>query len=322
MAILAVVFGLIASGLAGPVRAQDGAVCGSAPVTIAAMPWPSGALLAHIHALILKEHYGCAVEVVPGDLGGTATAMTTTGRPMVAPELWIDRVARIWNAGLGANMVRAAGPSYEGGALEGWYVPSYVIADNPGLKSIADLGAHWKVFRAQGAQEASFLSCPADWACSVINANLIRALGLSKRFEIEVPANRYQLDQALAGAISRHAPVLAYYWQPNAVIAQLDLKPLAMGAYDADAAKCLAERDCADPRPSAFVAEPVVTAVSAELFANAPVLAAYFQRAQMPLAEMNALLAWQVAQNADPATTAAHFLQTGQAIWAPWVGGG
>lgn len=303
----------------GPALAQT-EDCGDGPITIAGMQWPAAAILAHIHADLIAEQLGCPTDVVAGDLAATTSSMATTGQPAIAPELWIGRVAEVWNSALGTGEVRAAGQSYEGGSFEGWFVPQFVIADHPKLAKAADLNDYWQVFAAEGADKAELISCPPDWACSVINKNLIRAFGLSDHFKVVEPSSRYEMDQLIGEAMSRKRPILFYYWQPNAVLAQFDFHELDLGAYDAEAMKCLAQRDCADPKPSAFATEPVVIGVASHVFSDAPRVAAYLQRASMPLSEMNALLAWQNAQAATPEDAAKHFVETRQAVWQGWLG--
>ncbi len=304
---------------AGAAQAQDSG-CGDTPITIARMQWPAAAILADIHAALISEQLGCPTDVVAGDLAATTSSMATTGQPEVAPELWIGRVAEVWNSALGTGEVRPAGQSYSGGSFEGWFVPQFVIADHPKLAKATDLDAFWQVFAEEGAKKAQLISCPADWACAVINRNLIRALGLSEHFEVVEPANRYEMDQLIGEAMSRKKPILFYYWQPNAVLAQFDFKQLDLGSFDAEAMKCLAQRDCADPKPSAFAMEPVVIGVASRLYTEAPRVAVYLQKASMPLNEMNALLAWQNAEGATPEEVAGHFVSTRQEVWQAWTG--
>ncbi len=326
----ALLLSVLLAGLAAPAAAQQAAsgteaaavpeppVCGTATISIARMQWPSAAVLAYIHADILKAELGCAVQVVAGDLSATTSSMAMTGQPLVAPEVWLGRVAAIWNSALDSGRIRQAAPTFSGGDLEAWFVPDYVAKDNPDLKSVADLNDHWQVF-AGSEPRATFLSCPADWACSIINRNLMRAYGLTAHFDIEEPANRFALDKRLGEAVSRHDPILFYYWQPNGVLAQRGFTPLDMGAYDAKALACLAETKCADPTPSAFPREQVVIAISDDLFALSPALVSYFQRASMPLDEMNGLLAHMSETGGAPEEAAQFFVETRPEIWQPWL---
>lgn len=324
---LLLVFVLATAGVAQQdVEADDPAapemveppVCGTETISIARMQWPSAAILAHIHAEILSSAFDCTVQVVAGDLSATTSSMATTGRPLVAPEIWLGRVAPIWNSALDMGRIRQAAPSYSNGSFEAWFVPDYVVKDNPELKSVSDLMDHWQVF-ANGSNRASFVSCPPDWACAIINRNLLRAHGLTARFDIIEPGNRFELDRQIGEAVSRREPILFYYWQPNGVLAQMGFEQLDMGPYDAEAIPCLADQNCATPSASSFPSEQVVIAISDDLFALSPTLAAYFQRASLPLDEMNALLAYLSEKGGTPEDAARHFVETRPEIWSEWL---
>jgi len=294
--------------------------CGRQAITIARMAWPSAALLAEIHARILKAEFGCTVQVLPSDLAPAIIGMAQTGQPAVAPEMWISRAADQWNQAIKDQKLRQVGLSYAESQFEGWYVPDYVIAAHPELKSVTALKDDWKLFAEPGADKAVFVSCPADWGCAIINRNLLKAEGLDKLFDVTEPKNRYDLDQTIAAAVSRKQPILFYYWQPNATFAQLAIRPVDLGPYSKDDFVCLAKRACADPKPSSLAPEPVVIALAQWVFTGAPEVAAYFQRAQMPLAEMDKLLAQLNEPNATVEGVADRFVAERQDIWQRWVG--
>jgi len=110
------------------------APCGGETITIASMQWPSAQLLAAIHARLIKQNFGCDVEIVPGDLAATASSMGSNGQPAVAPEMWITRVADVWNAALKGDNVRQAGTTYSDPVFEGWFIPDYVAAAHPDIR--------------------------------------------------------------------------------------------------------------------------------------------------------------------------------------------
>lgn len=305
--------------LSPPVEAPPASACGNRPLAIARMAWPSAELLAEIHARVLTEAFDCAVQVVPGDLAATAASMAASGQPAIAPEMWASRIAEAWNAGTKARSIRQAGPSFDLAGLEGWFVPDYVAADQPAITSARSLGENWQSL-AGADGKVRLISCPADWACSVINRNLIAALGLAEHVEIVEPADRFELDTVIAGAISRREPIVLYYWQPNGLLSQFSVKALDMGAYDRDAFFCLAQRDCADPRPSAFPPEPVVIATSEWVFTDLPEIAAYLSRAAMPIAEMDRLLALLANDGVSVQTVAEGFVRDRRDVWQAWVG--
>lgn len=304
--------GQVTAGIAQP-------PCGSQPIAIARMSWPSAAILAEIHARILKAQYDCAVKLVPGDLAATASSMGASQQPAIAPEMWVLRVPEVWNAGVKAQKLRQAAPTYAETLFEGWFIPGYVATANPEITSAASLKDHAQVFSRNGAKPR-FISCPPDWACSIINRNLLKANGLDGLFDIVEPANRFEMDTLIAEAVGRKEPVLFYYWQPNAVLSQFAFESLDLGPYDHEAFSCLASRACANPKPSAFAPDAVVIAAAEWVFADIPVVAAYLQRATLPIGEMNAMLAALSESGATEAGIAERFVTDKPDIWRAWIG--
>ncbi|HET8727002.1 MAG TPA: glycine betaine ABC transporter substrate-binding protein [Alphaproteobacteria bacterium] len=293
--------------------------CGTQPITIARMPWPSAALLAAIHARLLKLNYHCDVQLVSGDLAATGSSMGATGQPAVAPELWVTRIPDIWNAAMKGKKVRQAGSTYQTPEVEGWYVPDYAVQTWPEVTSLDGLKAHAADF-GNGTGRGIFLSCPADWACSVINRNLVNAFGLGGSFDIVTPANRLDMDRRIAEAVGRRQPILFYYWQPNAVLAQFGFSPVKLPGYDHDAFQCAGRRNCVDPKPTGFAPDPVVIAVADWVYTDAPEIAAYFQRAHMPFAEMDRLLLALGETGATVESVADRFVAERAEVWRPWLG--
>jgi glycine betaine/proline transport system substrate-binding protein len=95
---------------------------------------------------------------------------------------------------------------------------------------------------------------------------------------------------------------------------------LDMGAYDEEAAKCLARVACPTPVPSAFPNETVVSALAEWVFTDVPTIAAYFQRSSLQLAEMNTLLAQLNEPGATVEGIAERFVAERRDIWGDWVG--
>lgn len=307
------------SGEAMPAEAAPPLPCGTQPVTIARMQWPSSAILAEIHARLLKANFGCDARVQEGDMAAAGSSMGATGQPAVAPELWITRIAEIWNAATKAQKVRQAGNSYAEPTFEAWFVPDYVVAQWPEITTVDGLKAHATAFAAGGTGKGRFVSCPVDWGCSVVNRNMLRANGLDPYFEIVEPANRFELDTLIAEAVSRKEPILFYYWQPNAILAQFAFNPVDLGPYNKDNFLCLGRTTCGGPLPSGFAPDPVIIAVSEWVFLDAPQVASYFGRARLPLAEMNAMLQAS-SDGSTPEEIADRFIATREEVWRPWLG--
>jgi glycine betaine/proline transport system substrate-binding protein len=293
--------------------------CGTQPLTMARMQWPSAALLTEIHARILTAHLGCEVRIQEGDMATTGSSMGANGQPGVAPEMWISRIAEIWNAAINAQEVRQGGTSYAENVFEGWFVPDYTAAALPEVTTIEGLKLHAAQFGGSNGR-GRFISCPIDWGCNVVNKNLLRANGLDTLFEVVEPANRFELDTLIAEAVSRQEPILFYYWQPNAILAQFGFRPVELGAYNKDNFLCMGRVACATPLPTGFAPDPVIIAVSEWVYIEAPQVASYFQRAKMPFAEMNLMLQRLSETGATVESVAERFLAERGEVWRPWAG--
>ena len=77
---------------------------------------------------------------------------------------------------------------------------------------------------------------------------------------------------------------------------------------------------CASPLPSGYPADPVIVALAQWVYLEAPDVAAYFQRAHLPFAEMNTLLQNLNEPGATVESVADAFVAARGEIWQGWVG--
>ena len=125
--------------VAGAVVLARGADAACGKVTIAEMTWASAGVAAHVEDIILKEGYGCDTEVVPGDTVRTVTSMTEKGEPDIAPEVWINYVREVVEAAVAEGRLTIAGEILSDGGEEGWWVPTYVVEQNPELTTLQEV---------------------------------------------------------------------------------------------------------------------------------------------------------------------------------------
>lgn len=303
---------------AGPARAAD---CGSAgTVTIAEMTWLSAATLAHITQRILADGYGCDAQLVPGDTVPTATSMLTRSTPDIAPELWVSTAQSIWDQMQERGNVYKASDIFASGGEEGWWIPDYVAEANPGLRSVEDLAAHWELF-AEPANpgQGRLYGCPPGWGCEIITNNLFRALDLGDAFELFSPGSGENLKASFARNVTRGVPIVGYYWGPTDVIGKFNLVRLDMPEHDPEAFACLTDANCAEPQVTGWAVGEVAVGVVSTLRDEAPDVAAYLARMQVPNDDISAVLAWADDNRATPEETALHFFRTHPEIWTAWV---
>nr|BFE92169.1 hypothetical protein GCM10020185_27050 [Pseudomonas brassicacearum subsp. brassicacearum] len=120
----------------------------------------------------------------------------------VFAEEWVGR-SEVWNKAEKAGKVVGVGAPVVG-AIEGWYVPRYVVegdakrkleAKAPGLKNIADLGQYAAVFKdPEEPSKGRFYNCPAGWTCELDNSEMLKKLWPGKKptpTSVQVPAQRW-----------------------------------------------------------------------------------------------------------------------------------
>lgn len=297
------------------------ATCGTDDkVTIAEMTWLSASSLAHITQRILARGYGCDAEVVPGDTVPTATSMLTKGEPDIAPELWVSTAQSIWDEMQEKGNVYKASDIFSEGGKEGWWVPDYVAEANPGLRSVEDLEDYAHLFTEPGTgDKGRFYGCPPGWGCEIITNNLFAALELGDEYELFSPGSGANLKASIARKVTREQPIVGYYWGPTAVIGKYDLVRLDMPAYDPEVFKCLTDKNCAEPQVSGWKPGEVAVAVTSSLREDAPDVAAFLSKLQVPNDVINAVLAWGDTNSASPEDTAAYFFRNYEDVWTAWV---
>lgn len=295
--------------------------CGKAgTVTIAEMTWLSAATLAHVTQKILKDGYGCDAQLVPGDTVPTATSMLTRSEPSIAPELWVSTTQAIWDQMMAKGNVYKASDIFASGGEEGWWIPDYIAADHPEIKTVEDLKANWQVFEDPASPgKGRLYGCPPGWGCEIITNNLFKALKLDETFELFSPGSGENLKASIARQVTRKQAFVGYYWGPTDVIGKYHLVRLGMPAFDAGKFKCLTDANCADPQVSGWAVGEVAVAAVSTLKDEAPDVAAFLAKLQVPNKEISDVLAWGDDNSASPDEVAAYFLKNYEAIWTAWV---
>lgn len=296
--------------------------CGG--VTIADMDWSSATLMANIDAFILRNGYGCDVELVPGATEPTGTSMTEKGQPDIAPELWTNSMVAAIDLGVAENRLVVAGSSLTDGGEEGFWVPKYLVDQNPALATIDGIKANAALFEnPEDPNSSLFMGCPSGWNCQISAGNLFKAFGLGDAgFVLGDPGSGAGLAGSLAKAYERNEPWFGYYWAPTPLLGRFEMVkvdfgvPLDLEHYQA----CIAQEECDDPQPTAYPSSPIQTVATTDFAGRAPAAFGYLASRSFTNAFMNTLLAWMDENQADGEVAAIYFLNEHEDTWAAWVG--
>ena len=106
---------------------------------------------------------------------------------------------------------------------EGWFYPSYMEEDCPGLPDWHALNDCAELFSTtETFPQGRFLDYPAEWLAD--NDKRIAALGLN--YTLVRSGGEGSLITEIESAYARKAPVLLMFWSPQWVFAKYDLKTI------------------------------------------------------------------------------------------------
>lgn len=320
-AAMAVAF-LSASSLPALAQDADAALCGTdRTIDIAEMTWPSAAALAHIHATILGEGYGCAVEIVAGDTVPTSSSMLSRGTPAVAPELWTSSIEDAWKAGVEEGTVIKLSDAITDGTVEGWFIPQYTLDAHPELTTAEAVIARPDLFAdPEDPSQGRLYSCPPGWTCEISTSALFEAFDMDETWNLFSPGSGGALDASIARAFTREEPILFYYWGPTSILGKYPAAQLDLGPSKPEVYACNTDADCDEPAGvTAYPSSPAIVGAAAWIKDEAPVVADYFSKVGLTNAQISELLVYGDENQADAEETAVNFLRTKQDVWTKWV---
>lgn len=295
--------------------------CGK--VTIADMNWNSATLIANIDRFILEHGFNCDAELVPGDTMPTGASMIEKGQPDIAPEFWSNSMREALDKGVKEGRVRYAGTTLVDGGEEGFWVPAYMVEQDPTLSTIAGIKANAKLFKhPEDPSKSGFMGCPAGWNCQISASQLFNALELgSVGFELLDPGSGAGLSGSIAKAYERKQPWFGYYWAPTSVLGKYEMVKVDFGTgIDKEHYKnCITQNDCLTPKPTMYPPSAVESVVTERLAARSPEIMMYLSKRSFSNEQMNVLLAWMEDQQADGEYTVEHFLKNYEDTWIQWV---
>jgi glycine betaine/proline transport system substrate-binding protein len=307
------------AGLAGAASAEG---CGS--LTIASMTWQSAELAAALDAFILNNGYGCSAEVIQGDTVSTITSMVEKGQPEIAPEGWVDLVPEVIQSGLSEGRIVVTSDILSDGAVQGWWIPKYIVDANPDIKTIDDMLKHPELFPdPEDASKGAVFNGPQGWGGTVVTTQLFKAFGAEAAgFTLVDTGSAAGLDGSIARAYERNEGWVGYYWAPTALLGKYEMVKLDHGVpLDMDEWKaCTSNADCAEPKKNDWPKDRVQTVVAKGFADAAPAeVMDYLTKRSWSNATVNGVMAWMTDNQATGEDGARHFLQENEDLWMGWV---
>ncbi len=311
----------LATGLLGFAAAASAQECGD--VTIASMNWASAEVIANIDKIILGAGYGCDAEIVIGDTVPTLTSMVEKGEPDIAPEGWVDLQPELVERGISEGKLVSTVEVLSDGAVQGWFVPKYIIDANPDIKTIDDALAHPELFPApEDPSKGAVFNGPQGWGGTIVTAQFFKAYDAAEKgFVLVDTGSAAGLDGSIAKAYERKEGWMGYYWAPTSILGKYEMVKLEYGVpFDkAEWERCNTVADCPDPKRNEWPKDAVETLVTSGFAERAGPAMDYLKTRSWSNATVNKLLAWMADNQATGEDAAIHFLENNEDLWTQWV---
>ena len=288
------------------------------PIKFGALTWESGQFTTGVLKYITESGYGCQVTEVPGAGPALETALSQNDIQIIS-EQWVGR-SPIMEQAIAQNKVAVIGDTLKGGATQGWYVPKYVLDENPGLRRYQDLPKYAELFKdPENPGKSRFMNCPSGWACEIFNTRLLKNTGLDSVFNNAHPGTGAALDAEIASAFEQHKPLLFYYWQPTGLMAKYDFAPLEFPAYQDACWQDLLLADGTANCVSGFPVSPLGIAASTPFIDANPELADVFKKVQFTSDELNGAILEMSENKRSGEEQALVFLRDNPSVWQAWL---
>ena len=315
--ILATTTALVA--FAGMASAQE---CGD--LTIASMNWQSAELAAAVDQFILNNGYGCSADIIQGDTVPTITSMVEKGQPEIAPEGWVDLVPEVIQQGIGEGKIVVTTDILSDGAVQGWWVPKYIVDANPEIKTIDDMLKHPELFPdPEDSAKGAVFNGPQGWGGTVVTSQLYKAYGAEAAgFTLVDTGSAAGLDGSIARAYEQKQGWVGYYWAPTALLGKYEMVKLDHGvAYDqAEWKACTSNAECAEPKKNDWPKDKVQTVVAKAWADTAPAeVMDYLGKRSWTNATVNGVMSWMTDNQATGEDGARYFLEQHEDLWKEWV---
>jgi glycine betaine/proline transport system substrate-binding protein len=217
---------------------------GSETITLVENPWPASELNVEVAKIIIENELGNPVEIVALDENAQWDAISGGD---------VDASLEVWPSGHSeriAEYIDELGTVENGGLLGpvgeiGWFVPTYVVDQNPTL-------ATWEGYEDAAAEFAAaetgdlgrFLGADPSWV--QYDEQIIANLDLP--FQVVWTGSEDALLAEVSSAYSRQEPVLFYFYSPHAIFQQFDLTQVELPPYSDECYSDEAAIACAYPK--------------------------------------------------------------------------
>ncbi len=293
-----------------------GEVDGDKPtISFVVNPWTASALNVEVARQIIESELGYPTEVVNIDENEAMFTGLADGTADAVLEIWPSGITESEQAFFDDGSVENIGELGAVGRI-GWFVPSYVIDENPDLAS-------WEGF--DDPEVASTFATPetgdngrflgTDPSYSTFDEQIIENLDLP--FEVFYSGSEAATVAELDARVAANEPVLMYWWTPTAAVSKYDLVKVELPAYNDACGESMAAGDggvdCDYPE------DVIIKAVSGMLAEKAPDVYDFLNNFTITNEDQLSMLPAVEIDGEDPEDVAAKWVADNGDTWSAWL---
>ncbi|MFP4301238.1 MAG: glycine betaine ABC transporter substrate-binding protein, partial [Spirochaetaceae bacterium] len=220
--------------------------------------WDSILVHNRIAAFILENGYGgYEAEYVPGDTIPLFNGLAS-GDIDVYMESWHSNYLEAYDEKMEEGSIVNLGENLPDGP-QGWWIPRYMVdgdsergieATAPNLVSVDDLPEYADLFPdPENPGKGRIFVGPPGWKATEISEEIMEEHGLYEDFTAFLPGSGASLAASMKGAYDAGEPWVGYYWEPTAIMYQLDMVRLEGSEFPAADVDILMNAESAEEMP-------------------------------------------------------------------------
>ncbi|MEX1005888.1 MAG: glycine betaine ABC transporter substrate-binding protein [Acidimicrobiia bacterium] len=294
---------------------DEGSADDNPAITLIVNPWTASRLNAEVAKIIIEAELGNAVEITEVNENDAMFTGMADGTLDAVLEIWPSGVTDAENAYFDDGSVVNLGELGTIGKI-GWFVPSYVVDENPDLatwEGYADPAVAEMFATAETGDQGRFLG--TDPSYSQYDEQIIANLGLPFQvvFSGSEPATVAELDARFAAS----EPIIMYWWTPTAAVAKYDLVNVLLPEHNDDCGASAAAGDggvdCDYPEDVLF------KAASGQLEEKDPDVFAFLDAFTLTTEDQLSMLPPVEIDGLDPAEVAQDWVDANEDVWSAWL---
>jgi glycine betaine/proline transport system substrate-binding protein len=278
-------------------------------------PWTASALNVAVASQIIETELGYPTEVVSIDENEAMFTGLADGTVDAVLEIWPSGITEGEQAFFDDGSVEQFGELGAVGRI-GWFVPSYVLDENPDLASwegytSPEAGALFAT--AETGDNGRFLG--TDPSYSTYDEQIITNLDLP--FEVIYSGSEPATVAELDARVAAEEPILMYWWTPTAAVSKYDLVKIELPPFTdecgASAAAGDGGVDCDYPE------DVIIKAVSPALADKAPEVYDFLKAFTITNDDQLSMLPAVEIDGDDPEDVAAKWVADNSDTWSAWL---